>query len=1051
MHRVALLVLLAAGPAVAQRVPSARLSAGEQACQTALDLSAPDDIRTAAARIRVDAARTGDARAAVCAQYADAYARSRLGEPGTERLFGAAAQAAARAGDVWTQAAAVARQGYGAGQNGAAEPGVARIREALALADAAGGPGGREARLVPLNLLAHLLLDMGRPDESAETFATLEREARAVGSHRFAGIGAVGQGTVAFDGGDLVAAVEHLRRSQAEADAEGDAPWHSGLLATRARLDAATGRLDEAAALLRQLVDAEVAAGKPVESAMLLEQLGGVYRQNPARRGAAVVAYRKAHDLLVGTDLSRERHKFRLLEAAVLYDAGRADEARRVARPAADSVAAAPLDRAEEGLAFLMLARDARLAGRPADAVAFARRSVAAAEASGIQGALVDGTAELALALDAAGDATGALAAYRRSVALDEEIRSLDQARAVGQQDAAGAFDAERADAAARRRRLLWGLGALVAAGALAAAATGAYVRAMRRKNAEIARQAADLARAGAARTRFLANVSHELRTPLTLLLGPLDDLRSGRFAVAPEARPLLDRAAVNGHRLRRLIDDLLALARLDADALALRRERLDLAAFARDRVAAFGSAADSAGVDLAFEGTPAPVAFDPAQVETAVYNVVANAVKFTPAGGRVRVRVAPADGGAVVVVADSGAGVSPADLPHLFERFYQGDTAQAHSGEGTGLGLALAREIVLLHGGTITAESTLGAGTTVRIWLPAGTPDVPAADVPAADVPAADVPAAGSRGTASLVEARLSGDGRSGDALPVPGNANDDADDTDDDRPLVLVVEDNADLRAYLRAILGPTYRLDEAPDGAAGIARAVETVPDLVLSDVMMPGTDGFALLAALKADVRTSHIPVVLLTARADAESRLAGLSAGADDYVAKPFSAAEVEARVANLIAGRRALRERWSRRDALDPPPADAPSQEVAFLDRLRASAEARLGDVAFGVDALADALAMSPRQLARKLRALTDETPGAYVRRLRLTRAADLLRTGRGVAEVTEAVGFASRSQFSTAFREAYGVAPSAFALAPDEAPAGDEPPADTAEGDGGT
>jgi len=233
---------------------------------------------------------------------------------------------------------------------------------------------------------------------------------------------------------------------------------------------------------------------------------------------------------------------------------------------------------------------------------------------------------------------------------------------------------------------------------------------------------------------------------------------------------------------------------------------------------------------------------------------------------------------------------------------------------------------------------------------------------------------------------------------------------------------------------VLGDAYRVEEAVDGADGIERARDAIPDLVLSDVMMPGADGIEVLRTLRADVRTSHVPVVLLTARADVESRIEGLGEGADDYLAKPFDAAELLARVGNLIAQRRALHERWSRRSALDPTPADVPSREVTFLDALRDAAEAGLADAGFGVDALAEAVAMSPRQLARKLKALTAETPGAYLRGLRLARGADLLRAGYGVSEAADAVGFTSRSQFGLAFREAYGVPPSDYAETTSEA-----------------
>ncbi len=581
---------------------------------------------------------------------------------------------------------------------------------------------------------------------------------------------------------------------------------------------------------------------------------------------------------------------------------------------------------------------------------------------------------------------------------------------------------------------------AVLAALALGWAAVRARTRSLRARQAELEHtveaRTAELRRANGVKTRFLANVSHELRTPLTLLLGPVADLRDR--ADDPGTRAILDRAAVNGDRLRRLIDDLLALARLEADADGLAPVRDDLSEFVRRRVAAFDSQAAAAGIDLAVDA-PAPVwlAFDPSKIETVVYNVVANAVKFTPPGGRVRVAVRAERGGATLAVADTGLGVGPGDLEHLFERFYQADTPQSRVGEGAGIGLALAREVVALHGGTIAATSEPGEGTTVTVWLPAGPSDAPRSD--------ASPPL-----TPQTVE--------SGSAEALDDAYSDGADPDGDCRPLVLVVEDHPDLRAYLGTILGETYRVAKAADGASGLSRAVDLVPDLVLSDVMMPGVDGFALLAALKGDVRTSHIPVVLLTARADAESRLAGFGAGADDYLAKPFESTELRARLAALLANRERLRQAWASRRAAraETPPAAAdstPSQtappepvlpkpappetelsgaEAAFVARVEALTESHLASDAFGAAALAEALRMSPRQLRRKLDALTGETPGAYVRRARVERAAALLAAGEhSVKEVGFAVGFSSASGFRRAFGEVVGESPAAFAERP--------------------
>lgn len=556
---------------------------------------------------------------------------------------------------------------------------------------------------------------------------------------------------------------------------------------------------------------------------------------------------------------------------------------------------------------------------------------------------------------------------------------------------------------------------------------------ALRTEKQKTEAQAEQLRELDAAKGRFFSNVSHELRTPLALLLGPLRDLRRGRFDVAPEARPLLDRAEANGRRLQRLVEDLLTLTQADGGALTLRRRRLDLVGFVRDRVSAFGSSPVAAGVEVTFEPPDGPVvvAADPAKIETVVYNLVGNAIKFTPVGGRIVVRVAPEPGGgARLAVADTGIGIAPGDLGHLFDRFYQADTEAARTGEGAGIGLALVREIVGLHGGTVSAESVLGEGTTITVRLPEGEAD---------DVTAA----AASREPGeppSLAVRRDAGDGFADDPLHI----HDDEDPADEDgaldaRPLVLVVEDNDDLRAYLTTLLEAEYDIEVAADGAGGISAALALVPDLVVSDVMMPGVDGFTLLAALKGDVRTSHVPVALLTARADAEARLAGLAGGADAYLAKPFDGAEFEATVANLLANRARLRAAWAvaapeaarlRGDGAlgEPEPPGLAPAEVAFLDRVREVVEANVASAAFGTAALAEAVGMSPRQLRRKLSALTGETAAQAVRRVRLDRAAALLADGaHSVKEVAYDTGFSSTSGFRRAFGERYGVSPSAY------------------------
>ena len=377
----------------------------------------------------------------------------------------------------------------------------------------------------------------------------------------------------------------------------------------------------------------------------------------------------------------------------------------------------------------------------------------------------------------------------------------------------------------------------------------------------------------------------------------------------------------------------------------------------------------------------------------------------------------------------DTGRGIPADDLPHVFERFRQARPGEAG---GTGIGLALTRELVLLHGGSVGAESEEGFGSTFTVTLPAQ------AAPPGLDGAADDPEDAGLLATPDVrspapsdVSIRANGDQ---DAAPSEAEGEDEP----DGRETVLVVEDHADVRAYVRDSLGSDYHVIEAADGAEGLDVARRAVPDLVISDVMMPELDGYGFCRALKADPVLDHVPVILLTAKASEESKLEGLETGADDYLAKPFSARELQARVRNLLETRHRLRRRFSRnvllrpdgRPELSDDEEEAPSADDLFIERAREAVEAHLDDAHFDVDAFAEAMGMSRRQLQRKLRAVAGEAPSAFVRLIRLRHAAALLRQRRydTVAEVAYAVGFASPAYFTRCFRDAFDAAPTEYA-----------------------
>ncbi|TVP42871.1 MAG: hybrid sensor histidine kinase/response regulator [Gemmatimonadales bacterium] len=557
-------------------------------------------------------------------------------------------------------------------------------------------------------------------------------------------------------------------------------------------------------------------------------------------------------------------------------------------------------------------------------------------------------------------------------------------------------------------------------------------------QNEKLAAQAEALAELHEARSRLFANLSHEFRTPLTLILGPIQGLLAGRYgSLHPSARDQHELMLRNGRRLLRLINQILDLARLQAGALQLDRRRGNLVSFARASTQAFAPLAERRGIELRFHAACSEVwvAFDREQFEKVLLNLLSNALKFTGPGGTVEVTVRDEGHSAEIVVADSGVGIPPEELSRVFERFHQADASAMRRHEGTGIGLALARELVELHGGEIHAESVLGAGARFVVRLPAGPAVEPDAEaVAAGDSSNSSAPepgaAAAPRGrTRSPPDAEVRGipdedfDTGIGRRWPEDRSASSDHG-IGEDRTTVLVVDDNPDVRTYVRSILEATYRVIEAGDGRAGLEAARAALPDLIVADVMMPELDGLALSRALKDDPMTDAVPVLLLTARAAPEDHVAGFETGADAYLVKPFDPAVLEARARALLAQRQRLRERFGRSGAA--PPVAPPATPSPLEGRLRPLVEAHLTNPDFGPDALARAAGMSYHQLYRALRAELESTPSRFIRGVRADCAAELLRQRAGsITEVAFAVGFESLSYFGRAFRERYGTTPS--------------------------
>ena len=436
----------------------------------------------------------------------------------------------------------------------------------------------------------------------------------------------------------------------------------------------------------------------------------------------------------------------------------------------------------------------------------------------------------------------------------------------------------------------------LLASGVTAAVANaGAFDDARRRAKA--------LAELDRAKTVFFSNVSHEFRTPLTLMLGPIEDaLAASSEPLPPLQRERLEVVQRNGLRLERLVNSLLDFSRIEAGRVRAAYEPTDLAHFTADLASNFRSACESAGLELYVDCPPLgePAFVDRSMWEKVVLNLLSNAFKFT-FEGRIAVSLRQVDGAAELRVQDTGTGIPAADIPLMFERFHRVENARGRTHEGSGIGLALVQELVKLHGGSITVESEIAQGTTFIVRVPLGSQHLLQDQVGSKRTAAQPTTGANSFVVEALrwlpyADQRAA----AGSELPsIQGDPTGPAASTqraDDDRPLVLVADDNADMRQYIVRLLGQHYRTEAVPDGEAALAAARARTPDLILTDVMMPRLDGFGLLQALRADPRTSGVPVILLSARAGEESRIEGMQEGADDYMVKPFSAKELLARV-----------------------------------------------------------------------------------------------------------------------------------------------------------
>jgi signal transduction histidine kinase/DNA-binding response OmpR family regulator len=505
-------------------------------------------------------------------------------------------------------------------------------------------------------------------------------------------------------------------------------------------------------------------------------------------------------------------------------------------------------------------------------------------------------------------------------------------------------------------------------------------------------------------KSRFFANISHEFRTPLTLMLGPLKQMEESNLD-EKQQKKYISMMSRNGERLLQLINQLLDLSKLESGKMELQVVKTDITGFLKTIAASFESLAEQNQVNyhIHFPEENIIAFADRDKLEKIVVNLLSNAFRFTPVNGTVSFSVENDDKRLRFTVQDNGVGMPKEQLSRIFDRFHQ----VAGTEGGTGIGLSLAKELLQLHKGQVSVQSDTGKGSSFKISIPVAAEFYSPAEI------------SGSANTQKVVPVN-----HVQASYPVEEITEEIV--QDDSFPLVLIVEDNPDLQQYISDTLRHQFQVQIAPNGKVGLEKAIELIPDCIISDVMMPEMDGIEMCGRIKKESATSHIPVILLTAKAGSGSRIEGLQTGADDYLIKPFNGAELVVRVQNLVEQRKQLRERYSREViSIQPDAIESPSPEHDFILQVRQLIEENIDNELFGVSELANSIHLSRSQLHRKLKSLTGQAPNELIRNYRLERAMQLLQQNSGtVTEISYQTGFSSPAYFSKCFSDRYGYPP---------------------------
>ncbi|MBV6422136.1 MAG: Sensor histidine kinase RcsC [Ignavibacteriaceae bacterium] len=552
-------------------------------------------------------------------------------------------------------------------------------------------------------------------------------------------------------------------------------------------------------------------------------------------------------------------------------------------------------------------------------------------------------------------------------------------------------------------------------------------------------------------KSSFFANISHEFRTPLTLILGPAEKISSKTSDDVVKDANIIKR---NSRRLLQLINQLLDLSKLESGKLKLEVSKGNIVSFVKGVALSFESLAESKDISLKIHSEKEFIEmyFDKEKMMKILTNILSNAFKFTSEEGKITVSVAVQNAEFIsashskleipkqvrddniveIKIRDTGIGIAQEEIPKLFDRFYQVDSSHTREYEGTGIGLALTKELVELHHGRIIVESEKGSWTEFTLQFPIGRDHLKDEEIIEEKEIKSDVilnPDEIGRKNLSLSNSNYQSneaalDSSSSFSSRTPQNDNV----MNEDKTIILVVEDNYDMRQYIRESLDGNYLIEEAVNGEQGVRKAEKIIPDLIISDMMMPKMDGNELVRILKNDEKTSHIPIILLTAKAGQENKLEGLEIGADDYLTKPFDIKELQVRIKNLISIRKKLQEKFSKIATQIP---EINKQKLSSLDekfmiRVGEVIDKHISEEEFDIEEFCREIGMSRTQLHRKLKALTGKSASIYVRSVKLEKARKMIADQTGnISEVAYALGFSSPAYFSKCFKEEFGYPPS--------------------------